>query len=276
MAPGVAQAAEAPLLEMEGVSKRFGATVALAGVSFSVRAGEVHGLVGENGAGKSTLMKALSGALQPDSGRMRLGDAVYAPRNPLDARRAGVAMIYQELSLANHLTVEENILLGMEPHRGGFIRRREVRERAVEALSHFEHPEIRPDIQGGRSGVAAQQGVGIARGRGVGSAGRDGADPGAGGTSGSTALVGGTVALLLSAAAALTQAQIALILDQTAHGIDSVNPGLEGLLGAGRLDVAAAVAEAVPAGPGSSLIGWLGPGQPVVVDEDLLIFLGLE
>lgn len=168
MAPGVAQAAEAPLLEMEGVSKRFGATVALAGVSFSVRAGEVHGLVGENGAGKSTLMKALSGALQPDSGRMRLGDAVYAPRNPLDARRAGVAMIYQELSLANHLTVEENILLGMEPHRGGFIRRREVRERAVEALSHFEHPEIRPDIQVGRLSVAAKQLVEIARALAVG------------------------------------------------------------------------------------------------------------
>ena len=115
-----------------------------------------------------------------------------------------------------------------------------------------------------------------APGRGVVSAMPDGAYAEASGTSISTAFVSGTVALLLSADAALTQAQIELILDQTAHGIDSVNPGLEGLLGAGRLDVAAAVAEAVPAGPGPSLIGWLGPGQPVVVDEDLLIFLGLE
>src|SRR5579871_4505484 len=92
-----------PLLRMQGVRKRFGATVALDGVDLSVQRGEVLALVGENGAGKSTQMKVLSGAHQPDEGRMWLAGQPYRPRNPLEARRAGVAMIYQELSLAPHL-----------------------------------------------------------------------------------------------------------------------------------------------------------------------------
>src|SRR5207249_7686191 len=102
-------------LEMIGVRKRFGATIALDGVDFAVPAGSVHALVGENGAGKSTLMKVLAGAHAADEGVMRLDGQPYAPRDPMAARRAGVAMIYQELSLCPHLSVEENILLGMEP-----------------------------------------------------------------------------------------------------------------------------------------------------------------
>ena len=89
-------------LEMRGVSKRFGATRALSHVNLLVRAGEVLALVGENGAGKSTLMKVLSGAHAPNEGQMWLDGEPYHPRRPLDARRAGVAMIYQELSLARH------------------------------------------------------------------------------------------------------------------------------------------------------------------------------
>src|ERR1700761_1105010 len=109
-------------LRMEGVKKRFGATVALAGVDLHVNSGEVLALVGENGAGKSTLMKTLSGAYTPDEGRMWLDGEPYAPRDPLEARRRGVAMIYQELSLAKDLTVMENILLGMEPSAGPFLK----------------------------------------------------------------------------------------------------------------------------------------------------------
>src|SRR5437868_14575756 len=110
MAQGVtAGAAPAtPRLEMRGVRKRFGATQALGGVDLVIQAGEVHALLGQNGAGKSTLMKVLSGAVPPDAGEMRIAGAPYAPADPLQARRAGVAMIYQELSLAPHLTVVEN------------------------------------------------------------------------------------------------------------------------------------------------------------------------
>src|SRR5213075_583755 len=113
----------APRLRMERVSKRFGATVALDDVSLSVNAGEILALVGENGAGKSTLMKILSGAYQPDAGEIQLDGAPYHPRNPLEGRLAGVAMIYQELSLAKHLSVMENILLGMEPTNGPLLDR---------------------------------------------------------------------------------------------------------------------------------------------------------
>ena len=157
-----------PRLEMQGITKRFGATLALEQVDFSVAAGEIHALVGENGAGKSTLVKILSGAHQPDEGAMYLDGEPFRPRNPMDARHQRVGMIYQELSLAPHLTVEENILLGMEPHRYGWIRWREVRERALEALAQFDRPEIRPDLKVSDLSVSAQQLVEIGRSLAVG------------------------------------------------------------------------------------------------------------
>src|SRR5437879_4886096 len=101
-------------LLMRGIAKRYGPTVALDGVDLGLRPGEVHALVGENGAGKSTLMKVLSGAVQPDAGAMTLGGEPYAPAGPQAARRRGVAMVYQELTLAPHLSVEANLLLGVE------------------------------------------------------------------------------------------------------------------------------------------------------------------
>ena len=151
---------------MRGVRKRFGATQALGGVDLSVAAGEVHALLGQNGAGKSTLMKVLSGAIQPDAGTMKLVGAAYAPAEPLDARRAGVAMIYQELSLAPHLTVAENILLGAEPARAGLpglVDRRAMRARAAAALAELHHPGIRPETVVSALPIAAQQIVEIAR-----------------------------------------------------------------------------------------------------------------
>src|SRR5437588_2732465 len=98
-------------LLMRGIVKRFGPTQALAGVDLDLRAGEVHALVGENGAGKSTLMKVLSGAVRADAGAMTLDGRAYAPSGPQDARRRGVAMIYQELTLAPDLSVEANVAL---------------------------------------------------------------------------------------------------------------------------------------------------------------------
>ncbi len=115
--------------EMRGIEKRFDATVALAGVDLAVAPGEVCGLVGENGAGKSTLMAILAGAL---AAGCRRDDARRAartrPHDPMAARRAGVAMIYQELSLAPDLSVAENILLGMEPARFGVVQRAAMRQ----------------------------------------------------------------------------------------------------------------------------------------------------
>src|SRR5262249_18082085 len=110
-----------PRLEMAGIQKRFGGTVALEGVGFQVAPGEVHALIGENGGGKSTLMKVLSGAIQPDSGRMVLDGSPYQPSDPAGARARGVAMIYQELNLAPHLSVLENVMLGMEEARWGVL-----------------------------------------------------------------------------------------------------------------------------------------------------------
>ena len=164
-APGVSTAA---LLRMEGVRKRFGATLALDGVEISVAAGEVLALIGENGAGKSTLMKVLSGAHAPDEGRMWLAGEPFAPHHPADARRAGVSMIYQELSLALHLTVAENIVLGMEPMRGPFVRREEVRRRATEAMRELGRPDIAPETPVWALSVADRQLVEIGRALAVG------------------------------------------------------------------------------------------------------------
>ena len=150
-------------LQMRGICKRFGATVALDDVGIEVTAGEVLALVGENGAGKSTLMKVLSGAVKPDAGQMWLDGVPYRPANPLEARRAGVAMIYQELSLAPHLSVEENIMLGMEPSKAGVVRWKQVRRRAIEAIKEFENPELTPQAQVRKLSVGSQQLVEIAR-----------------------------------------------------------------------------------------------------------------
>ena len=161
----MAQMSEAPrpLLEMRDVAKRFGATVALDRVSLAVAPGEICGLVGENGAGKSTLMGILAGAIQPDEGRMAIDGQPYAPQNPAAARRAGVAMIHQELSLAPHLSVKENILLGVEPTRYGFLRRGEMAAIASRALGELGHGALSPDTIVGTLSVPVQQIVEIAR-----------------------------------------------------------------------------------------------------------------
>jgi ribose transport system ATP-binding protein len=158
-----------PQFEMRGVRKAFGATVALDGVDLAVRGGEVCALVGQNGAGKSTLMAILAGATAPDAGTMTLNGRPYAPRNPRDARKAGVGMIYQELSLAPHLSVMDNIALGIEPASEGalgaigFLNRKRVRETARAALEQLGHSEIPLEAPAGDLSPASQQLVEIAR-----------------------------------------------------------------------------------------------------------------
>ena len=151
------------MLEMLNISKSFNATRALRGVSFSAKAGEVLALIGENGAGKSTLMKVLSGAHKPDHGVMRLSGVSYVPRGPLDARNAGVAMIYQELNLAPHLSVADNVTLGCEPRSFGFLDRRTQRDQVGKALTQLGLPGLDPNTLICQLPIAQQQLVEIAR-----------------------------------------------------------------------------------------------------------------
>ncbi|HSH92508.1 MAG TPA: sugar ABC transporter ATP-binding protein [Roseimicrobium sp.] len=152
-----------PRLRMLDVRKRFGATAALQGVSLSLEPGEVHALIGENGAGKSTLMKVLSGAHAADEGCIELDGQPFSPGNPHHARRSGIATVYQELTLAPHLSVEENILLGEEPNRAGWLNRKARSERAKAVLAELQHTSIPLDVPVGRCTIAEQQIIEIAR-----------------------------------------------------------------------------------------------------------------
>lgn len=152
-----------PLLQVSNVSKRFGPTVALQDVSLRVTAGEVLALIGENGAGKSTLLKVLSGAHRPDSGSMQIDGQPFAPSGPHDARRRGVAMIYQELNLAPDLSVEDNILLGQAGTGGGTLLRARQRQLVREVLQTVGLPNLNPTAIVGEQSVAAQQLIEISR-----------------------------------------------------------------------------------------------------------------
>lgn len=152
-----------PRFAMRDIRKAFGGTVAVDGIDLDVSPGQVCALVGQNGAGKSTLMAILAGALQSDTGEMTVDGVAYRPRNPLEARRRGVTMIYQELSLAPHLTVMENVTLGVEPTRLGFVSRRRMRAIAIDALTELGHRDIDPEASAGSLSVAEQQIVEIAR-----------------------------------------------------------------------------------------------------------------
>jgi ribose transport system ATP-binding protein len=152
-------------LAVREIAKAFGGTLALDGVSFEVRPGSVHAVLGENGAGKSTLMKIVAGAERPDRGTLALDGAAYAPADPLAARRRGVAIVYQELSICPHLTVAENIVLGAEPRRAGFLDKRRIAERARRALEPVTagRAALPPGALAGRLSAADQQLVEIAR-----------------------------------------------------------------------------------------------------------------
>lgn len=151
------------LIEMRGICKSFGPVRALDEVCIEVRRGEVHALVGENGAGKSTLMKVLSGALAPDSGTMILDHKPFRPQGPIESRQAGVAMIYQELNLAPHLSVEANVMLGIEASRVGILELKAMKKRVGEVFEFLHHPEIDPDAPVSDLSVGEQQLVEVAR-----------------------------------------------------------------------------------------------------------------
>ena len=151
------------VLSLSNISKSFGPTIALDAVNLHLQKGEVHALIGENGAGKSTLMNLLAGLMQPDAGEMNVEGRAYAPENPIDARSRGIVLIHQELSLFPHLSVAENIMMGIEPSRFGLLNRQDLRARTAQVLGSFHHPEIKPETGVGHLSIAARQIVEICR-----------------------------------------------------------------------------------------------------------------
>jgi ABC-type sugar transport system ATPase subunit len=152
------------LLEMRGITKAFPGVRALDGVTFDLCPSEIHALVGENGAGKSTLMKVLGGVYPYGSygGEVRIDDQARRFTSVRDAENAGIAVIFQELSLVKELTIGENIFLGREPNRFGIIRWHEL-YRAAEKLLSDLHLDLDPRTPVGHLGIGQQQLVEIAK-----------------------------------------------------------------------------------------------------------------
>ena len=150
------------LLELRGIGKEFPGVTALAGVDFTVRAGEIHALLGENGAGKSTLIKVLTGVHPADAGEIRLAGRLIRPGAPKEAEQLGISTVYQEVNLVPSLSVAENITLGRQPGRLGLLDWRAIRRRARAALARLE---VDCDVEAelGSLSVALQQMVAIAR-----------------------------------------------------------------------------------------------------------------
>ncbi|WP_439400921.1 sugar ABC transporter ATP-binding protein [Bradyrhizobium sp. DASA03068] len=151
-----------PLLEVRGISKSFGAVRALQEVDFTLRAGEIHALLGENGAGKSTLIKVVTGVFPRDVGIVRLGGEEIAPRSAKAALAAGIATVYQEVNLLPNLSVAQNLFLDRQPMRFGIVREGEMRRRAKALLADFD---IDIDVAAplGNYSVAIQHVTAIAR-----------------------------------------------------------------------------------------------------------------
>ncbi|HKG01930.1 MAG TPA: ATP-binding cassette domain-containing protein [Conexibacter sp.] len=158
-----------PLLALHGVSKRFGAVQALAGVDFDVRAGEVVGLVGDNGAGKSTLVKVMSGIYNADEGEYRFEGEVHNVRAPSDATALGVATVYQDLALCDNLDVVANLFVGREEQSRGPARllrsldEASMEKQAAELLQTLtvRLPSVRQEV--GTLSGGQRQSVAIAR-----------------------------------------------------------------------------------------------------------------
>jgi inositol transport system ATP-binding protein len=151
------------LLEVQNVRKAFPGVLALDDVSFRLKRGQVHALMGENGAGKSTLMKIIAGIYQPDSGSFRLKGQEIRLTSPLDALQYGIAMIHQELNLMNFMTVAENIWIRREPLNGlGLVRHDEMRRRTKELFDRLDIG-IDPEVEVRDLSVANRQMVEIAK-----------------------------------------------------------------------------------------------------------------
>jgi ribose transport system ATP-binding protein len=151
-----------PILRLQSVGKRFPGVVALRDVSFDIARGSGHVLLGENGAGKSTLINLLGGVLQPDDGSIWFDGAPYRPASPLEAFKAGIRVVHQELNPLSNLSVAENLLFEHLPSRWGLVDFREMNRRAAELLSEVGL-DVAPTTEVSRLGVAQMQLVEIAK-----------------------------------------------------------------------------------------------------------------
>jgi ribose transport system ATP-binding protein len=150
------------MLEVKGLVKEFPSVRALDGVDLELRAGEIHGVVGENGAGKSTLMKILAGLYQPSAGEVLLSEKPVRFRGTGEAISAGIAMIHQELNLVDELSAAENIFLGREPRKGPVLDRERMKREAKVFLDEV-HAPFAPDVKVGSLSIAGKQLVEIAK-----------------------------------------------------------------------------------------------------------------
>jgi ribose transport system ATP-binding protein len=161
-APVPADAGEI-VLRVTGITKSFFGVRVLHGIDMDVRRGEVHGLVGENGAGKSTLMKIIAGVHQPDAGTVEFGGQTVSFAHPRQAMEAGMVTVFQEFTLLPERTVAQNVFLGREPRRGGFVDRRGMVRRTQELLEDLGVAFIDPTARVGSLTVAEQQIVEIVK-----------------------------------------------------------------------------------------------------------------
>src|SRR5438552_2976963 len=155
-----------PLLDMKGTTMRFGTIEALVGVDFSLEAGRITGLMGDNGAGKSTLVKIIAGNFPPTEGEVRLEGQPVHFHKPVDARAAGIEVVYQDLAICNNLTASANVFLGREEKRGAWpiriLNERRMSARARELFAELKS-ETRPDDLVRQMSGGQRQAVAIAR-----------------------------------------------------------------------------------------------------------------
>ena len=164
------------VMEARGLVKRYGQVTALDGADFELRAGEIMAVIGDNGAGKSSLIKALSGAVVPDAGEIRLDGRAVHFRSPIDARREGIETVYQDLAVAPAMTITENLFLGREILRPGWLgkllRMIDKKKMLAEAIAHMADLKIGirsmtqavETLSGGqRQGVAVARSAAFAR-----------------------------------------------------------------------------------------------------------------